>query len=105
MSVNRKDHIDRARLEEMMSEDPRSRSGYLGYIAARCDSVRGIMLSDDSARHAYHVYDTGLQDDSSHADICQTSHRPDEKPLRLAACQKMSAAFGRIVSDLSTVYA
>lgn len=64
MSVTRVEHTG----PDGLARQQETRN-YLGYVAASCADIRGVLWEGS---RAYCIYDTALQDNTAHADVCQT---------------------------------
>ena len=64
-----------------------------GVAFAQCEEIRSI-VADDSEKRAVCVYDTALQENPAHAELCQTSHIPeaDQNEIRHELFTKFGGA-------------
>lgn len=98
MSVTR---IEHAGLDGLARQQ--GAKGYLGYVVASCADIREVLTE---RRRGYCVYDTALQDNPAHADICQavfeataelsTAYRKLSKSEQSAIRYKLQLVFGRV---------
>ena len=64
--------------------------GYLGYVTASCAAIRGLLLGSD---RAFAVYDTALDENRAHADVCQAVFRPKSQASEMR--RKLQLEFDR----------
>ncbi len=113
MSVNRKKHIDEARLREQIEtkiakdkEENKKSDGFYKVIVAKCGDIRQIVGED--ARRYFSVYDTAKSNDKSHADICQAVDPPPGTPNRTSTRNAIGStlrkAFSAEATDLAAVF-
>lgn len=65
------DRVHLAGVEGLRSSkraDPRF-DGYLSFVAARCGDIRYLLA--DEGRRLFCIYDTAIEENRAHADICQ----------------------------------
>jgi hypothetical protein len=84
----------------------RSADGYWAVITALCRDVRTLVSADGS--RLFGVYDTALEDNVSHADICQAYVLPPNAVNRNAENKRVRArlyeVFGRRAISLEEAY-
>lgn len=106
LSCNRQSYISepdlRARIEAKIAADAaagkRSDAFWL-VVRAQCSAIRSI--TQDSGEREFCIYDTALETDMSHADVCQERVSPDS--LRKKIRKRLAAVFGN-PSELSGIY-
>ena len=112
-SVNRNVHISEADLRKKIEckiardrDEGKERDDFYRVVTARCSDIRRLTSKD--GERLFCVYDTGVEGDVSHADICQASDLPPGMPNRRMLSKKISSrlfeAFVGEVIDLATVY-
>ena len=112
-SVNRKSHVSEAdlrkRIESKIARDRgegKKRDDFYGVVTARSRDIRRQISKH--GKRLFCVYDTAVEEDVSHADICQALDLPPGTPDRRMLSKKISSllfeAFVGEVKDLAAVY-
>ena len=112
-SVNRKLHISEAVLRKKIEHkiacdrnEGKKRDDFFRIVTARSSDIRR-QISKDGER-LFYVYDTAVEEDVSHADICQALDphpgTPDRKMLKKKISSRLFEAFVGEVEDLATLY-
>jgi len=112
LSVNRRLHISeanlRAKIESRIARDKsegKKSDDFHKVVITRCDAVRE--LAKERVR-LFCVYDTALENDASHADICQSLEpgpgSPNKKSLSMGISRRLSEAFSTPAMDLASIY-
>ena len=95
-SVNRTSYIDTDKLRDRMMTDEKYK-GYLGFISVECGRVRALTHDD---QRLFCIYDTAIQEDPSHADICQAVFIPkgteNRKHKMLRISRRLQDEFGHV---------
>ena len=114
LSVNRKTYISKtslkaqieAKIERDRSED-KTRGDYWAVLIAKCGDVRNLRAIDN--KRQFCVYDTALEEDASHADICQALEPPPKTPDRKGLSKRIRIRLFEVfvgkVTNLDTAYA
>lgn len=114
LSVNRKRHTREAeleaRIEKKIADDMKTgkqTDGYYKVVTARCSDIRTLIGEDE--RRQFYVYDTALEGDKSHADVCQAVDPPpktvNRKSIRDAIGSRLYELFAAPATDLAAVFA
>ena len=113
LSLNRKSHITegdlRARIEAKIARDRaagKRTDNFYKVIATRLRDLK--CLVDDDGRRLFCVYDTATRDDTSHADMCQSSEPAKGTANRNVLLMKLSSrlleAFVTPAADVVALY-
>ena len=93
-SVDRMQFMDPETLKESKHADPRY-DGYLMFIAARAEDIRRLK---DAEKRLFCIYDSAIEDNHVHADICQNVVLPPEtqgrKKRMMEIARHLRSAFG-----------
>lgn len=91
MSVSRIEQAGQAAIERQQLE-----RGSIGYVTASCGAVRELLLGSD---RAFAVYDTALEENIYHADVCQAVFRPKSQASEMR--RKLQLVFDRSLRNMA----
>ena len=113
LSVNRKEHINsselRSKIETKIARDQadgKERDENYLVVSATCGDIRSHI--EEGGARLFCVYDTALEDDKSHADVCEAFEplpgSANRKKERMKISSRLFEAFLGKATDLATVY-